>query len=430
MNQSSFAKPLPAQPLDENDWLDRTDRAEVGREPFFCGRDTEFEVFRRVANSLQRGNVGGGSIIFQGAPGAGKTALMQECMEAVRQHSTAREPWVAVSLAPGGLCSPAYVMSSLIRATDTEIQRLSNIESGAKTQKVRHLLGLGKKIIEELSRRGFTVAGISVGGKSDIDKHSDFQISAELFGHAAPLLKNILFVVFIDEAQNTPVQPTTKQVLDCLHRDSQGISLVTTFFGLSNTKTVLAQCGLSRLADERVANLEPLSGEDSKCALKRMLNSYYSGTEGETDIWVNALAELSHGWPQHINRIGVAAGRIIRANGGKLEQALLAEAVEKGIERKNAYYDARIEAGSYRASLYKKLALAARREEGSFCDTLSHDEIASLTTSARKEKGQTVDEFITDALYVGVLAPAAGIQERYKIPIPSFGDYLRSLSLP
>ena len=31
-------------------------------------------------------------MLFQGAPGVGKTALMQECMEAVRCHSTAELP--------------------------------------------------------------------------------------------------------------------------------------------------------------------------------------------------------------------------------------------------------------------------------------------------------------------------------------------------
>ncbi len=81
-------KPVQVEPLPEQDWLDRTDRAEMGREAFFCGRDAEYEVFRRAVRSLQNGHVGGGTCIFQGAPGAGKTALMLECMEAVRQHST------------------------------------------------------------------------------------------------------------------------------------------------------------------------------------------------------------------------------------------------------------------------------------------------------------------------------------------------------
>jgi len=98
-----FPKPPPADPLPLNLWLDDTDRAEVGREPFFRGRDKEYRVFQKAANMLDAGRVGGGTMIFQGAPGAGKTALMQECMEAVRLHSTPDQPWVAASINPATL---------------------------------------------------------------------------------------------------------------------------------------------------------------------------------------------------------------------------------------------------------------------------------------------------------------------------------------
>ena len=39
-------------------------------------------------------------MIYQGAPGAGKAALMHECMEAVRRQSTIDDPWVAVTIMP------------------------------------------------------------------------------------------------------------------------------------------------------------------------------------------------------------------------------------------------------------------------------------------------------------------------------------------
>ena len=51
MNEMPFPKPPAAEPLPLEIWLDRPDRAEVGREPFFRGRDAEFEVFRRAAST-------------------------------------------------------------------------------------------------------------------------------------------------------------------------------------------------------------------------------------------------------------------------------------------------------------------------------------------------------------------------------------------
>ncbi len=112
MSQVPFSKPPPVELPPQEEWLDLTDHAEVGREPFFSGRDAEYEVFRRALNSLRLGHIGGGTMIFQGAPGVGKSALMLECMEAVRRHSTPNDPWVAVSLNPGTLKSLVNIVTS------------------------------------------------------------------------------------------------------------------------------------------------------------------------------------------------------------------------------------------------------------------------------------------------------------------------------
>ena len=250
MSQRPFPKPPPIEPLPEEVWLDRTDRAEVGREAFFCGRDAEYDVFRNAANSLRSGRIGGGTMIFHGAPGAGKTALMQECMEAVRLHSTPDEPWVAVSVHPGTLSSPIGVVMQLLDAAIEESKRLLKITSGALAQKFGKLLELGVKLYEELSERGIGIAGIAVGGKSEAGGYSDSTVSSSrIFRCAVPLLEEFHLVVFVDEAQNTPVESGTRGVLDCIHRDLQGIPLVAAFFGLSDTRQVLRKCGLSRFTD-------------------------------------------------------------------------------------------------------------------------------------------------------------------------------------
>ena len=136
-------------------WLDRSDRAEVGREAFFYGRDAEYEIFRKAVNSLRAGQIGGGTMIFQGAPGAGKSALMQECMEAVKCHSTPEDPWVAVSVEPGALYSLSAVVMCLIDAANQESKRLSKMAPDAVARKLGKLLELGKNLYQELSERGF-----------------------------------------------------------------------------------------------------------------------------------------------------------------------------------------------------------------------------------------------------------------------------------
>ena len=425
MKQRPFSKPQPAEPLPEEVWLRRTDRSESGREPFFYGRDAEYGVFQSAVESLNDGMVGGGTMIFQGAPGAGKSALMLECMEAVRQHSTPQEPWVAVSVAPGDLNSPVDVMAALIDAVDEESTRLSTLTSAADSLKLERLLNLGKRLYDDFSERGFSLAGVSVGGKAHTNK--DSQISpATLFRKAAELFENINFVIFVDEAQNTPVEPITKAVLDCLHRDSQGIFLVAAFFGLSDTVDVLHKCGLSRLALDRVLNLEPLSLEDASGSFRRVIDTYYTGSDEEISVWSTELAELSQGWPQHINRIGIAAGNLIRANGGAIERGLLGQALEKGTENKNDYYDHRIAAGYRDSDIYVELAVAAGRNPNGL---LNLKELRNLSAQELQRTGTSFDDFLLESLHAGLLAPAKGPLTRYMFPIPSLGDYLRSQSV-
>ncbi len=425
MNPGPFPKPPTAKPLPEQEWLRRTDRAEVGREPFFCGRDAEYEVFRNAVLSLRDGNIGGGTMVFQGAPGAGKSALMLECMEAVRLHSTPQDPWVAVCVSPTILDSPEDLMIAMVNATHQESQRLLTIDSQNSTSPLNRLLELGKALLAELSDRGFSLSGISVGGKLQHKGGSSSNLTADsAFRTMAPLLREFRVVVFVDEAQNTPEGTTTKAVLDYLHRDPKGIPLVAAFFGLSDTKDVLRRCGLSRLSSQRIVNLDPLPLTDAKASIRHMIDVYYTGTGEQKESWTNALAELSQGWPQHINRAGVSVGLTLADNDTrKLDDHLLEQALEKANELKSEYYEQRVEAGYPQADLYIELALAAVQNADG---VLSVDELRNLSAPELEKTRTSFDDFLRQSLHAGLLAPGKGLLTRYKFPIPSLGDYLRS----
>ena len=359
-------------------------------------------------------------MVFQGAPGAGKSALMAECMEAVLRHSSPEAPWVAVSMNPSSLQSPVDVIEALVEAANAESERFRGMASGTSVAgMLDDLLGLGRRLRRGLSERGGGAFGLSVGGRRD-----EGVTAGRAFRNAAPLLRKFHVVVCVDEAQNTPVSGAAKGVMDCLHRDPQGIPLVAAFFGLSDTQGVLRQCGLSRVADERVVNLEPLLGDDAACAIRSAFDAYgFTGTSEDRAVWVDQLTELSQGWPQHVNRVAVAAARVIRDHGGRMERPLLKLALAHGRERKEAYYAARLAAGSSRAWVYRGLALAAEANGGE----LSYDRIESLTEEARRKTAESMDGFLTNALHAGLLAPARNLPDHYGIPIPSFGDYLRAL---
>ena len=425
MSQEHFPKPKPAEPIPAINYLGRTDRSEVGRNAFFNGRDIEYGVFRKAVIQLKAGDIGGGTMIFQGAPGAGKSALMLECMEAVRIHSTPTSPWVAVSIKPNTLASSVGVMMRIIDAVNEENKRLSKIAPDSIRNRLKNLLEIGGKLLEELSNRGFTVAGISVGGKTQVGVDSNLPVLAEqVFCEAASLLKRVHIVVFVDEAQNTPVKDSTKDVIDCLHSPPGKIPLVAAFFGLSDTHAVLRECGLSRFARRRIVNLEALSMVDAAGSFRRMFDTYYIGADEEKTVWAKTLAQLSQGWPQHVNGVGIAAGQVVHANKMQLERYLLEQALEAGVDEKNDYYTGRLAACAYPPWVYKQLALTAAEHPNGI---LTHQEVKHIAMPELKETQTSLNEFLINALHAGLLAPVEKLPFHYQFPIPSLGDYLRAL---
>ncbi len=412
MNLMPFPKPPPADPLPLDVWLKRTDRAEAGREPFFRGREAEYGVYRSAVSSLGEGIVGGGTMVFQGAPGAGKSALMAECLEAVRHHSTPDDPWVAVSLNPGSLRFPDRVVRAMMQAAQAESERLRERAFGAVSKRLGNWWNRGRQLLREIPGRD-----VSVGGVSWSRREKEMSVEG-LFEHARPGLSGFHLVVCVDEAQNIPVDRLTREVLDCLHRDAQGIPLVAAFFGLSDTQDVLRQCGLSRFADGRVVNLEPLPVEEAAAVIRAAFDAYgFTGTAEEQDTWVTQLAALSQGWPQHLNSVSVAAGEVLQAHGGCMNSAGLAEAMALAEESKREYYAGRLAAGSRPPWVYRQMALAAQQKGG----VLPYDDLRPFLAE------ETLDEFLTHALHAGLLAPVKQLPYHYRIPIPSFGDYLRAL---
>ncbi|MCY4358670.1 MAG: ATP-binding protein [Gammaproteobacteria bacterium] len=424
-----FPKPPPVAPNSLEIWLGDTDRAEVGREAFFRGRDHEYGVFQNALNMLMYGRVGGGTMIFQGAPGAGKTALMQECMEAVRQHSTPQEPWIPVLVRPDMLGSAPAVIEAMMEATKQELERLDRVFP-SRVYILRKLKNLLRGFSSFLSSRNYNVGArageIEISAQSELrNTQKSLNISAEAaFRNTASIFNNKHLVIFVDEAQNTPISESTKAVVSCLHEGVQGISLIAAFFGLSDTEGVLRQCDLSRPLRDRILTLETMSQEEAASAIQGVFDAYeFNGPDQAT--WVDELARLSQGWPQHINSVAVAAGQVIQKNGGSLQSDLLQQAVELGKEKKKQYYYTRLKACSGRVWVYKELAKVAGDSNG----LLSWDEIDNISERMRNKMGLSTNDFLTDALHAGVLMESKSLPDYYKVPIPSFGDYLRELPL-
>ena len=327
------------------------------------------------------------------------------------------------------LGSAPAVIEAMMEATKQDLERLDRVFP-SRVYILRKLKNLLRGFSSFLSSRNYNVGArageIEISAQSELrNTQKSLNISAEAaFRNTASIFNNKHLVIFVDEAQNTPISESTKAVVSCLHQGIEGISLIIAFLGLSDTEEVLRQCGLSRLARDRVVTLETMSHEEAANAIQGIFDAYnFNGPDQAT--WIDELASLSQGWPQHINSVAVAAGQIIRDHGGSLQSDLLPQALELGKEKKEQYYFSRLKACSEDLWIYKELALAARERGGA----LGRPEISKLTRETCDEKGLSVDEFIINALYAGVLMESKDIVKHYVIPIPSFGEYLKQLPI-
>ncbi len=89
---------------------------------------------------------------------------------------------------------------------------------------------------------------------------------------------------------------------------------------------------------------------------------------------------MSQGWPQHLNRVAVAAMRVLQDHrSGELGEDSLIDAQTRGRERMERHYADRLEAGSAEPEVYRQLAEAAAERGG----LLSTPTLDALTEAVR-----------------------------------------------
>ena len=107
--------------VDLEDFLSDVDRAELGGRgvPFFSGRETEIMAFRSIVNRLSRGRQGNATIVVEGPPGAGKSALLAQFQEEIHGLSpteSGQREWLPVFLPANFAEAPKEVARAIDRA--------------------------------------------------------------------------------------------------------------------------------------------------------------------------------------------------------------------------------------------------------------------------------------------------------------------------
>ncbi len=354
-----------------------------GPTPYFHGRTEIIDTFNRYINHYKSKQKGGTTFLIQGAPGAGKTALLD-----VLSSRAEEKKWEVSKISIEDLYTPASMAQSLGRSYTVDHEQAAKI---------------GVKFIE-----GGYVRSVA--------------------GHASPkeILKSLApeegLILVLDEAQRMNKIPVdserhtiTGDTLDVIHNGDVGRPVVLLAAGLGMTESALSSLGISRFMKDCTVGLGAL-GKGSERAVIRDWLTKEGGAKGDPAPWIDAIAKDCHGWPQHILSYVDPAVAYLDAHNHRMTDEGLRIVLEKGHDSRLGYYETRA----------REFSLQQRRVIGSFIAKYQQDEYfekENLMAILDAKYGQEpASKFFNDLLHSGILHKQDG--GVYGIPIPSMQTWL------
>ena len=348
---------------------------------YFHGRKQILQDFENILwRSDQDGS--GTTFLIQGAPGAGKTALLYECEKLAEKRE-----WKIAQI------------SSLAFWNHTELRSC-----------------LGSKGL-----------GMLTGGSLQIGAGGFGKIGGTVNRQSEAILKRIQsgkkpLLLILDEAQTLGMEDefpagksgTVRHVLNAIHNGKLGKPVVLLAAGLEPTTKAFRAFGISRFEGDARVELEALGKEAERAVLYDWLTVDGKVT-GDTTAWIDAITKETHGWPQHILSYVKPVLDQLHADKGVMTAEGLNAALEAGRARRTVYYKKRVEDfDEEHLQSFAKALVDVPPGESTTGSTI----LATLTQEYGPEEAKTL---FRRAQYCGILHKQAG---RYAVPIPSMHDWL------
>ena len=270
--------------------------------------------------------------LIQGAPGAGKTALLRELAVRFRSEEARWGPVdapVPVMLDRDLLYSEEKTVLAIVEAMAgtpgwtvdvSDFRRTSTRGSGGL-----HLA----PILSVVARLGSSVAPEQVS-------------FAALLRRQPPETWPRPVCLMVDEIQ--AVDPAAREVLNKLHTGMRGLPVLTVLAGLGDSCEYLYRhAGLSRLASEGIHDIVCLEPEESEEVVLGTMDVFRVDIDGgNVGDWAARLTEVSEGWPQHLhNGLRALAEGLIKSR-GRLADVDVGFALAREVEFRLASYDYRL----------------------------------------------------------------------------------------
>ncbi len=392
-----------------------TEDKDRGKAAIFVGRKAELAHVQGCVNRLLRKQGEEASApgvdlttVVQGAPGAGKSALLARI----------REEWppggggsaVAVSLDPGILKLP---MPDCLKAVVS------------RTERVPGLIQVLGKYIQSIS--------VSVAGMADVTVGRDTSRSSTQL----PVPVILLF----DEIQTELAFSASEQSrehliqnLRLLHTGEHGAPMFAVYGGLANSADLLKATGLTRLALGSELTLPGFTDDEMDELMTRFVEQYLSSArpaKSTIDRWGIAFRRDSQGWPMHCRNFLIALCEEIRQKDWQPDAADLDTVCMRAQQLRFIYYAQRMQGG-----LQNRYVLISKVLEEMGQLPMSDNLIMAAIDRARRDslpedfgmgalpEGMTIRQTFDAMLHAGVVQKTIDGSGRLVCPIPSLAGYI------
>lgn len=378
----------------------------------FSGREEEIDRIVRAARRLPPDGPKGRTMLIQGAPGSGKTALIAEVCARLE------------GLPDTGIVSLASVPVN--SAADRTYAQLAALLVGAAPpvqNRIETQMQSGEVSI------GVARAGVRTSRTSVPAAYLSAEDIAENCGSGwHPKRRAVLFV---DEVQMLKSGSRAAELLFDLHTQAK-IPVLLVCAGLGNSRLALSNAGFSRLQPPlplgRLAETETL--DCARRTLQKVAERGVRSTNAALERWAAALAEAADDWPRHLQVYLQATWQILlRQEEADLDKAALDAATAIGDRRRTEYYEDRLAASrtpiEIVAALHRLMAVESGIRESDACRVIG-TAVQELDPVTREEWHTQFDARPRKCFESLLRSGIVSLDSMYRCtsPVPSFSRYI------